>query len=166
MASRIEWVSMATPMRLRDLPPDVNDISGQVVDAAIEVHRALGPGLLESAYKACLAHELVLRGLRVEREVMLVLHYKGITVQKAYFVDMLVEGRIVVEAKAMVEWGPNDEAQLLTYMSILRAPVGILLNFHSAKLMKGGFKRLALTTSATLSAPLRDSAVVSSEGGE
>lgn len=147
-------------MRLRDLPDHVNEISGHVLDGAIEVHRALGPGLLESAYQRCLIHELRLRGFRVEEDVPLSVEYKGLVVPRAYHVDVLVEGCVVVELKAATAWGPADEAQLMTYVQNLKAPLGILLNFHAPKIMEGGFKRFAMSHPSA-SPPLRVSAVES-----
>ena len=136
------------PMRLRDAPALANRVSGAVLDAALKVHTRLGPGLLENAYKLCLAHELGLRGLRVEREVPLAVEYEGLRVEGAYFADLIVEGVVVVEAKAVEALHANHAAQLLTYLRLANAPVGILLNFHALRLMDGGFRRFALRAAA------------------
>lgn len=132
-------------MRLRDLPDDVNEISGQVLDAAIKVHSALGPGLLESTYKKCLAYELRTRGLAAEREVPVELVYGALTIENAYFVDLVVADKVIVEAKTVETLLPVHEAQMLTYQRLLRKSLGILLNFHAERIYsEGGFRRRAL----------------------
>ncbi len=94
-----------------------NQITKEVIGAAIEVHRALGPGLLESVYQHCLARELNVRGIPFQREVWIGIEYKGITIEKAYRLDFLVGGLVVVELKAVDALTPIDEAQLLTYLN-------------------------------------------------
>jgi GxxExxY protein len=89
----------------------LNEISGQIIGAAIDVHRALGPGLLESAYEACLAHELMLRGLRVERQKPIRVKYKGVVLDCGYRMDLLVEDEVIVELKAVQDYHPIFEAQ-------------------------------------------------------
>lgn len=146
-------MSSPSRMRLKDLPDAVNEVSGQVLNAAIKVHTRLGPGLLENAYKMCLAHELALRGLRVAREVPIDVEYEGLLVEGAYLADIVVEDVVIVEAKAVDRLHPIFEAQLLTYLRLFRAPLGILLNFHAAKIMDGGFRRLVLPPRAPPASP-------------
>ena len=107
----------------------------------MKVHSALGPGLLESAYKACLAHELRKRGLRVVSELALPIVYDGVTIDVGYRIDMLVEDAVVVEAKAVSKAPPIYEAQLLSYLKLSGHRVGLLINFHVLHL-KDGIKRL------------------------
>lgn len=130
-------------MRLRDLPEDVNELSRVIMGAAIEVHRTIGPGLLESAYRDCLAHELRLRGVEVEVERPLALDYKGLVVPEAYRADLLVGNKVIVELKCASALAPEHEAQLLTYLSVSGCPLGMLFNFHAAKI-RDGFLRRAL----------------------
>jgi GxxExxY protein len=120
---------------------EINVRSGQVVDAAIRVHSALGPGLLESAYEACLAFELRKRGLRVLTQVPLAVVYEGVRIELGYRVDLLVDDAVVIELKAMEKVLPVHEAQLLSYLRLNDYPVGLLINFHELHL-KDGIKRL------------------------
>ena len=122
---------------------NVEAIGRNVVDAAVKVHVALGPGLLESSYLACLAHELDKRGLRVETQVPLALVYNEIRMPIGYRVDLLIEGLVVVEIKAVSHVLPVHEAQLLTYMRLPEYRLGFLLNFH-VEPMKQGVKRMVL----------------------
>ena len=132
-------------MRLSDLPDSVNEVSGQVLDAAIKVHIALGPGLLESTYKRCLAYELKQRGLSVQREVPVDLEYGDLRIENAYFVDLLVADGVIVEAKTVEKLLPIHEAQMLTYQRLLKKSLGILLNFHAQRISsEEGFRRRAL----------------------
>ena len=119
------------------------DGSEQVIGALIEVHRALAPGLLESAYEACLCHELRLRGLTFERQRAVGITYKGLTIDCGYRVDVLVEGRIVVELKAIERLLALHAAQLLTYMKLLTVSIGLLVNFNVTS-MRQGLRRLSL----------------------
>jgi GxxExxY protein len=119
----------------------INEISGQVVDSAVRVHTALGPGLLESAYEACMAHELRKRGFLVEQQLPLPVHYDGITIDLGYRVDLLVHGRVVVELKAVSKIQPIHSAQLLSYLKLGGYKVGLLINFHVPAL-KHGIRRL------------------------
>lgn len=116
-------------------------VSGAVVDAAMRVHSALGPGLLESAYAACLAHELRQRGLKVMCEVPLPVVYDGIKLDAGYRLDMLVEDAVIVELKAVEALAPIHQAQLLSYLKLSGKRVGLLINFHVLHL-KDGIKRL------------------------
>jgi GxxExxY protein len=120
----------------------LNTITGHVVDAAIKVHTALGPGLLESAYKACLAHELRKRGLHVATEVPVALKYDDMTIDEAYRLDLLVEGTVVTEVKALSKVLPVHEAQALSHIKLGNYPVGLMINFHCRRL-KDGITRLA-----------------------
>jgi len=135
------------------MPEELNVLSGHVLNASIKVHQALGPGLLENAYKLCLAHELRLRGFSVEREVPLAVEYEGLRIESAYFADIVVDRRLIVEAKAVDALHPVHEAQLLTYLRLLPAQLGILVNFHTARIIDGGFKRVVLTPRAPPAAP-------------
>jgi GxxExxY protein len=119
----------------------INDITGQIVDAAMKVHSALGPGLLESAYEACLAFELTKRGLRVERQVALPVVYDGMQIDVGYRIDLLVEGQVIVELKSVAELVPIFDAQLLTYLKLSNFKVGLLINFNVVHL-KDGIKRM------------------------
>ena len=121
----------------------VNALTGEIIGAAIEVHRALGPGLLESAYEECLCHELALRGIVFRRQVPLPLAYKGIQLDCGYRLDLLVEDTVVVEVKAVQEVLPLHEAQLLTYLRLGGWKVGLLLNFN-VPVLRRGIRRLVL----------------------
>ncbi|HEV8215247.1 MAG TPA: GxxExxY protein [Gemmatimonadaceae bacterium] len=118
----------------------LNQISGEVVDASIQVHTALGPGLLESSYEACLACELRERGLSVRTQVALPLVYKGIRLDQGYRIDILVEESVVVEIKTILGFHPVHEAQLITHLKLSGHRLGLLLNFH-VPLMRDGIKR-------------------------
>ncbi|HEY7403963.1 MAG TPA: GxxExxY protein [Candidatus Angelobacter sp.] len=118
-----------------------NQISGVVLDAAIAVHNALGPGLLESAYQACLAYELRSRGLRVETQVPLPIKYREVFVDAPYRLDILIEDLVVIEIKAAERLLPVHEAQLLSYLKLSGKRLGLLINFHVVRL-KDGYKRI------------------------
>jgi GxxExxY protein len=120
-----------------------NEISGAVVDAAMKVHSALGPGLLESAYKTCLRHELIKRGLRVQCEVALPVRYDGITLDAGYRLDLVVEDTVVVELKAIEALAPIHQAQIISYLKLSGKPIGLLINFHTLHL-KDGIKRFVI----------------------
>lgn len=115
----------------------LSSLTGQIIGAAIEVHRVLGPGLLESTYERCLAHELQLRGLRIERQVSVRIQFKELVVENAYFMDLLVENRVVVELKAVEQLTDAHRAQVLTYMKWADLSVGLLMNFNEASLTRG-----------------------------
>lgn len=119
------------------------ELSDQVIGAAIEVHRQLGPGLLESAYQACLAHELALRSILFVSQLDLPLTYKGVQLDVGYRIDLLVDDKVIVELKAVEKILPIHEAQLLTYLRLLKKPVGLLLNF-SVPVLKDGIIRRVL----------------------
>ncbi|GAB4429864.1 MAG: GxxExxY protein [Anaerolineae bacterium] len=118
------------------------ELTGQIIGAAIEVHRELGPGLLESAYQTCLAQELKLRNLKFEKEKPLPVSYKGCQLDCGYRLDFLVEGKVVVELKAVEAIQPVHEAQLLTYLKLTRCRVGLLINFNVPVLKKGIIRRV------------------------
>jgi GxxExxY protein len=120
---------------------DIEEVARNIVDAAIKVHRSLGPGLLESAYQKCLAHELTKRSLRVDCEVMLPIHYDGMTIDAGYRADMIVDNCIIVENKTVDQLAPIHDAQLLTYSKLGDYHLGFLLNWNST-LVKHGIKRI------------------------
>ena len=122
---------------------DENAISKEIIGAAIEVHKILGPGLLESAYQECLARELALRGVKFEREKTLPLEYKGVRLDCGFRVDFLVEKLVIVELKAVENVLPIHQAQILTYLKLLELKLGLLLNCN-VLMMKAGIKRFAL----------------------
>jgi GxxExxY protein len=117
--------------------PVVNDITGAVVDAAIEIHRALGPGLLESAYEELLTFELSDRGLKVERQVMVPFSWKGRKIDYGFRVDLLIEGKVIVELKSIERLAPIHARQLLTYLRLLEMRHGLLLNFGTYRMIDG-----------------------------
>ena len=119
---------------------ELNDISEKIIGAAIGVHKAIGPGLLESAYDACLRHELKLRGLSFEAQRPLPVEYKGLKLDCGYRIDLLVEGRVVVELKAVHSLDPIHEAQLLTYLKLGDWRLGLLINFN-VPVLKQGIRR-------------------------
>jgi GxxExxY protein len=118
----------------------IESVGSEVVDSAIRVHRALGPGLLESAYQACLGHELESVGLVVEYEVKLPVMYRGIRIDNGYRADMRVERAVIVENKAVERLTSVHTAQILTYLELSGCKLGFLLNWH-VKLMKYGINR-------------------------
>lgn len=115
----------------------------QIVDAALKVHRALGPGLLESAYQACLAYELRKRGLMVECEVEQPVFYEGQRIDAGYRLDMLVEKCVVIENKAVENVLPVHQAQLMTYLRLRKCTLGYLINWH-VPLIKDGIQRIKI----------------------
>ncbi len=119
------------------------DLTSRIIASAIEVHKYLGPGLLESTYEECLCHELKLNGLGCERQKTLPLQYKGLQLDNCFRIDILVENLVVVEVKSVEKVLPVHEAQLLTYLRLSEVKLGLLINFNSA-LLKDGIKRLAL----------------------
>lgn len=109
-------------------------VTGEIVDSAMKVHSELGPGLLEKAYEVCLAHELRERGFEVECQLALPVCYRGIRLDVGYRIDLLVEGAVVVEIKAVSKLLPVHEAQVLSYLKLNGFPLGLLFNFHAARL--------------------------------
>jgi len=121
---------------------ELNKITEAIIGAAIEVHRHLGPGLLESAYRECLRYEMLERGYSASQEVPLPLTYKGLKLDCGYRLDLLVNDAIIVEVKSVSDLAPIHEAQLLSYLKISGGKVGLLLNFNVKYLKHGGIKRL------------------------
>jgi GxxExxY protein len=119
---------------------NINEVSGSVVDAAMKVHTTLGPGLLESAYEACLLHELRKRGRKVLSQVALPVVYDGVKIDVGYRIDLLVEDVVIVELKAVEKLLPIHDAQLLSYLKLGGYRLGLLLNFNVLHL-KDGIKR-------------------------
>lgn len=120
---------------------DENEISSQVIGAALEVHRYLGPGLLESVYQQCMVRELQLRAIDVDTELGLKGEYKGLSFDIDYRIDMLVAGKVVVELKVVEALLPVHKAQLLSYMKLSNKKLGLLINFNEA-VVKDGVKRI------------------------
>jgi GxxExxY protein len=114
-----------------------NEISGKIIGAAIEVHKMLGPGLLESAYEECLCCEMQLRGIKFERQVPLPLNYKGVNLDCGYRLDLLVEDKVIVELKTVEAIAPIHEAQILTYLKLRDIRLGLIINFNVRLLVEG-----------------------------
>ena len=121
----------------------INELSGAVLGAAIEVHKALGLGLLESAYKHCLAHELDIRRIPYERQKSIKVQYKGTALDAGYRLDFLIASRLIVELKAVIEMHPIFEAQAITYLKLTGCKLALLINFNVKRLKDGGIKRIA-----------------------
>ena len=122
---------------------ELNQLTDKIIGVAIEVHRELGPGLLESAYQRALAYELTLRGIAFEEQKLCPIKYKGLIIEDAYRLDFLVDGVVVVELKTVECLADVHEAQVLTYLKFTGCRLGLLMNFHSTTLIKG-LRRLAL----------------------
>lgn len=116
---------------------ELNEITKNIIGAAIEVHRTLGPGLLESTYEACLFYELEQMGLYVERQVELPIKYKNVSLETGYRIDLIVENDVIVELKSVKELLPVHTAQIITYLKIANKSKGLLMNFNEARLMDG-----------------------------
>jgi GxxExxY protein len=116
---------------------EINEITKNIIGAAIEVHRTLGPGLLESTYEACLFYELEQIGLYVERQVELPIKYKNVSLETGYRIDLIVENEVIVELKSVKELLPVHMAQIITYLKIANKSKGLLMNFNEAKLIDG-----------------------------
>jgi GxxExxY protein len=137
--SKARQLHHARPMALADLP-EINRVTSLIIQAAIEVHRRLGAGLLESVYLACLAFELRALGLSVETEKPLPVTYKGVRLDCALRLDAIVNGIVIVEVKSIERVAPVHEAQLLTYLKLTGKPAGLLINFN-VPVLKQGLKR-------------------------
>lgn len=122
---------------MAELGERLNEITNQIIGAAMAVHSVLGPGLLESTYEVCLQHELEQQGLRVERQVALPVVYRGVRLECGYRIDLLIEGVVVVEVKAVSELLPVHGSQVLSYLRLSQRRVGLILNFDVAKLRDG-----------------------------
>jgi GxxExxY protein len=115
---------------------DINDLTGQIIGSAIEVHKALGPGLLESAYEECLCHEFDLRGISYKRQHAVPVQYKGAKLDCGYRIDILVDDLVILELKAVDRLDPIHEAQTLTYLKLTGIKIGLLINFNVPVLKK------------------------------
>ncbi len=135
----IAYAPLATPTG-----PDLieADVTRDIIGAAIDVHRALGPGLLESAYQACMCRELALRRIVFRSQVDLPVHYKGLQLECGYRIDLVVNDRVIVEIKSVERLAPIHEAQLLTYLRLSKLRVGLLINFNVPVLPKGIVRRV------------------------
>ena len=120
---------------------DQSSLTGTIIGGAMEVHRALGPGLLETAYCTCLYHELRQRGLKVRKEVPLPLSYKGVHLDAGYRLDLVVEGSVIVEVKAVERVHPVAYAQVLTYLRLTGIRLGLLINFNT-QFLRTGIRRV------------------------
>jgi len=118
------------------------ELSEEVIGAAIAVHRELGPGLLESAYQACICRELALRNIPFRPQVDLPVHYKGVRLDCGYRIDLVVDDRVIVELKSVERFSPIHESQLLTYLRLSKIHVGLLINFNVPVLRKGVVRRV------------------------
>jgi len=137
-------------------PKPINDLSHDLIGAAIEVHRELGPGLLESAYEGAYSHELTLRQIPHVRQKVMPISYKGVIVDAGYRIDILAEERVVVELKAVEKLLPIHSAQLMTYLRLGKYSLGLLMNFNVLKLIDG-IERVS-NSAPNLSAPSASSA--------
>jgi GxxExxY protein len=122
---------------------DLNRLSGEIIGAAIEVHKLLGPGLLESIYEECLCIELVNRNILFERQKEINIEYKGVRLESKYRIDLVVSKMIVVELKTVDDLAPIHDAQILSYLKLTGLKVGLLINFN-VPVLKDGIKRLVL----------------------
>jgi GxxExxY protein len=122
---------------LRRLMKELDDITGEIVDAALRVHKDLGPGLLESVYESVLAKSLVKRGLKVERQKPITFAFDGIRFEEGFRVDLLVEDRVVVELKSVEKLVPVHGKQVLTHIHLMNLPIGLLINFGASTLKEG-----------------------------
>ncbi len=129
-------------MNIEAITSQINKLTEKIIGCAIEVHSAIGPGLLESAYEECLCYELAQRGIKFERQVPLPISYKNVKLDCGYKMDLVVEGLIIVEIKAVERVIPVHEAQLLSYLKLYDKKIGLLLNFHVPRL-RDGIKRIA-----------------------
>jgi GxxExxY protein len=123
------------------VPTEIEEVASKAVNAALTVHRALGPGLLESAYEECLAIELVESGLSIERQKAIPLTYRGRTIDAAYRLDLVVEKKLLIEAKAVESLIAVHRVQVATYLRLLHLPLGLLINFN-VPLIKDGIHRI------------------------
>ena len=121
---------------------EINELTGKIIGAAIEVHKLLGPGLLESTYETCLCKELDLRGIQYERQKDIVVEYKGLTLDCGYRLDLFIENKLIVELKACDSIEKIHKAQLLTYLKLTGTEVGLLINFN-VPVLKEGIIRIA-----------------------
>jgi iron complex transport system substrate-binding protein len=132
----------------------LDDITGAVVDSAIKIHKDLGPGLLESVYEAVLAQSLKNRGLKVERQKPIQFEYEGMVFEESFRTDLFVEGILIIELKSVEKLAPVHSKQVLTYLRLMKLPVGLLINFGAATL-KEGLHRIVNNLEPTASPILR-----------
>lgn len=123
------------------IPDDVEHLATLAVDAAFTVHSELGPGLLETAYESCFAHELELRGVNYQRQLPVALNYKGKLIEVGFRADVVMAGKLLIELKAVEQVIPVHKAQVITYLKILKLPLGLLINFNEI-LIKHGIQRI------------------------
>ena len=131
---------------LSEIPLDLESLSYKIIGLAIEVHRQLGPGLLESAYQQCLYYEIKKTGLKVEKEITLPIIYKDITLDQGYRIDLLIEDKLVIELKTVENFTSVHFAQILTYLKLGNYPLGLLINYNS-KILRNNIKRFINSTS-------------------
>jgi GxxExxY protein len=124
--------------------PEINPITSEIIKAAVEVHRGLGPGLLESVYLACLLYELQKTGLKLETQKALAVVYKDVKLECGFRLDLVVEAKVIVEVKSMAQLVPVHRAQLLTYLALTGCPAGLLINFN-VPVLKDGVTRVLNT---------------------
>jgi len=136
-----DMIPTATATRFDPITADVEALAASVVDAAFQVHKALGPGLLESVYETCLCYELNQRRIPFKSQVALPIHYNGLTLDNGLRLDMLIDGKLIVELKAVEKMQSLYNAQLLTYLKLSGLRLGLLINFNTA-LIKDGIKRI------------------------
>jgi GxxExxY protein len=141
-------------IQTQTVPPELDTITGTIVDCALRIHRALGPGLLESVYEAVLSKALQKRGLRVERQKPIRFEYDGMNFEEGFRADLIVEGCVIVELKSVEVIGPVHGKQVLTYLRLARLPVGLLINF-GAPTLKEGLHRIVNQLPETSSPALR-----------
>src|SRR5919201_1399824 len=134
--------NLPVPLNKHVVPLLEKDLTDKIIGAAIEVHKVLGPGLLESAYQVCMEHESGLRSIPFEQLVDLPLSYKGINLDAGYVIDLIYDKRVIVELKAVEQVIPVHEAQLLTYMRLTGIRVGLLINFNVPVLKDGIYRRV------------------------
>jgi len=134
---------MLTDLTATEPIEETGALTGKIIGAAIEVHRALGPGLLESAYEACLIYELRLRRLKVESQKPLPVFYKDVMLDCGYRLDLVVDDQVILEIKSVVGFAPIHEAQLLSYLKLSDYKIGLLINFNM-KILKDGIRRFKI----------------------
>jgi GxxExxY protein len=132
---------MLTRTEKIEIPAEIERMAAIAVDAAFSVHTELGPGLLESAYEGCFAHELDLRGVKYQRQLAVPLNYKGKLIEVGFRADVVMEGKLLIELKAVEKVIPVHKAQVITYLKILRLPLGLLINFNEV-LIRDGIQRV------------------------
>lgn len=126
---------------MANVVPFESDLTSQVIGLAIDVHKELGPGLLESVYESCLFHEIEKAGLSVQKQITLPVHYKGHTIDQGFRLDLLVDDKLIIEVKSCEKNLPIHKAQLITYLKLAQKPLGLLINFNE-QLLKNGIERV------------------------